>query len=256
MLAARLHVDGLRLEHLPQPVPGDGELLIHVRAAAITRDELTWPVDRLPAIPSYEVSGVVAATAAGVDGFSEGEEVFGLTPFDRDGVAAEYAIVPAAVIATKPRRLTHVESAALTLAGVSAWQGVFERGRLSEGERVRVTGERGGVGHLAVQLARDQLAPAGEPSDLVFDTVGGDALASAVESGARVVSVAEEREGVEYFVVEPDRAALIELARRADAGELEPAIDSVFSLEDAGAAFERVAERGKRGKVVLGVSEG
>src|SRR5262245_51850872 len=117
MLAARFDGDGIKLENLPQPVPGDGELLIGVRAAAITKDELTWPVDRLPAIPSYEMSGVVAAAGAAVDGFSEGEEVFALTPFDRDGVAAEYAIVPAAVVAPKPRRLTHVESAALTLAG-------------------------------------------------------------------------------------------------------------------------------------------
>jgi NADPH:quinone reductase-like Zn-dependent oxidoreductase len=255
MLAARLHADGIKVENLPQPVPGEGELLIRVHAAAITRDELTWPVDRLPAIPSYEVSGVVAAAAADVDGFAEGEEVFGLTPFDRDGVAAEYAIVAAAVMAPKPRRLTHVESAALTLAGLSAWQGLFDHGRLAEGERVRVLGERGGVGHLAAQLARDQLAVAGQPCALIFDTVGGDALAQASASGTRVVSVAEEREGVEYFVVEPDRASLIELAQRADAGELKPAIDSVFSLEDAPAAFARVAERGKRGKVVLSLGE-
>jgi NADPH:quinone reductase-like Zn-dependent oxidoreductase len=252
MLAARLHPNGIKVESLPQPVPSDGELLIRVHAAAITRDELTWPVDRLPAIPSYEVSGVVAAAG---DGFAEGEEVFGLTPFDRNGVAAEYAIVPAAVMAPKPRRLSHLESAALTLAGLTAWHGLFDHGRLAEGERVRVLGERGGVGHLAVQLSRRQLAAAGEPCTLVFDTVGGDALAQAAESGARVVSVAEEREGVEYFVVEPNRASLIELAQRADAGELKPAIDSVFSLEDALAAFARVAERGKRGKVVLSVSE-
>jgi NADPH:quinone reductase-like Zn-dependent oxidoreductase len=118
---------------------------------------------------------------------------------------------------------------------------------------VRVLGERGGVGHLAVQLARTQRAAAGEPCALVFDTVGGDGLARAAESGARIVSVAEEREGVEYFVVEPNRASLIELAQRAEARELKPAIDSVFSLQQAPAAFARVAERGKRGKVVLSV---
>jgi NADPH:quinone reductase-like Zn-dependent oxidoreductase len=255
MRAARLHADGIRVESLAQPVPGAGELLIRVHAAAITRDELTWPVDRLPAIPSYEVSGVVAAAGTDADGFTEGEEVFGLTPFDRDGVAAEYAVVPASVMAPKPRRLTHVESAALTLAGLTAWQGLFDHGRLGEGERVCVLGERGGVGHLAVQLARYQLAAAGQPCALVFDTVGGDALARAAASGARVVSVVEEREGIEYFVVEPNRASLIELAQRADAGELQPAIDSVFSLEDAPAAFARVAARGKRGKVVLGIGE-
>jgi NADPH:quinone reductase-like Zn-dependent oxidoreductase len=240
---------------MPQPVPGEGDLLIRVHAAAITRDELTWPVDRLPAIPSYEVSGVVLAPTGDAGGFAEGDEVFGLTPFDRDGVAAEYAVVPAAVVAAKPRRLTHVASAALTLAGLSAWQGLFDRGKLGAAERVRVLGESGGVGHLAVQLARGRLAAAGEPCDLVFDTAGGELLAQAVESGGRVVSVVEERDGIESFVVEPHGAQLVELARLADAGDLEPTIDSVFSLEDVGPAFARVAERGKRGKVVLSVVE-
>jgi NADPH:quinone reductase-like Zn-dependent oxidoreductase len=253
MLAARLHADGIKLERTPEPSPGEGELLVRVHAAAITRDELTWPVDRLPAIPSYEVSGVVAASAGDAGGFAEGDEVFGLTPFDRDGVAAEYAVVPATVVAPKPRRLTHVKSAALTLAGLSAWQGLFDQGRLGADEHVLVLGGHGAVGHLAVQLARGRLAAAGEPCDLVFDTAGGELLAQAVESDARVVSVAEEHDGVEYFVVEPNRGQLIELARLADAGDLEPAIDSVFSLEQVDQAFGRVAERGKRGKVVVSV---
>jgi NADPH:quinone reductase-like Zn-dependent oxidoreductase len=177
--------------------------------------------------------------------------VFALTPFDRDGVASDYAVVPAAVLAPKPRTLTHRESAALTLAGLAAWQGLFEHGALRDGERVRVLGAHGGVGHLAVQLAGDALAGPDERADLVFDTVGGDALAAAVGSAPRVVSRAEEVEGVTYFIVEPSRGQLIELARRADAGELKPAIDSVFPLEEARAAFARLSERGKSGKVVL-----
>jgi NADPH:quinone reductase-like Zn-dependent oxidoreductase len=255
MRVVRLHDDGLRIEELDVPRPGPGEALVRVHAAAITRDELTWPVDRLPAIPSHELSGVVADVAPGVRDVAEGDEVFALTPFDRDGVAAEYALAPAAVLVAKPRRLSHVESAALTLAGLSAWQGLFQHGALGEDERVLVLGERGGVGHLATQLARGRLGAPDEPCDLVFDTVGGDALATAVGSGARVVSVAEEAEGVNYFVVEPNGSQLIELARLANAGELQPAIDSVFPLEDAAAAFARLAERGKRGKVVLRVAE-
>jgi NADPH:quinone reductase-like Zn-dependent oxidoreductase len=144
-----------------------------------------------------------------------------------------------------------VQSAALTLAGLSAWQGLFEHGALRDGDRVRILGERGGVGHLAAQLARDAVAGPDEHVDLVFDTVGGDALAAAVGSAPRVVSIAEEADGVTYFIVEPSRAQLVELARRADAGELEPAIDSVFLLGEARAAFARLSERGKRGKVVL-----
>jgi NADPH:quinone reductase-like Zn-dependent oxidoreductase len=254
MRAVRLHRMGLAVEELEVPRPGKGEALVRVHAAAITRGELTWPGDRLPAIPSYELSGVVAELAPDVRDVAAGDEVFALTPFDRDGVAAEYAVVPAAVLAPRPRNVTHVESAALPLAGLTAWQGLFEHGGLREGERVRVLGASGGVGHLAVQLARGQLAAAGEPSDLVFDTVGGEVLARCIRSARRVVSVAEEAEGATYFVVEPSRAQLVELARRAGAGELRADIDSVFPLEEAGAAFARVDERGKRGKVVLGVT--
>ena len=108
MRQLRLHPDGLRLEEADRPVPGEGEVLVRVHAAAITRGELEWPTDRLPAVPSYELSGVLAET---------GEEVFALTPFDRDGVAADYAAVPRAVLAPKPASLTHVEAAALPMGG-------------------------------------------------------------------------------------------------------------------------------------------
>jgi len=254
MRAVRLHEDGLRIEQLPVPEPDAGEALVRVHAAALTRDELTWPVDRLPATPSYELSGVVAGVAGDVRGVAEAHEVFALTPFDRDGVAAEYAVVPAAALARRPRTLSHAECAALTLAGLSAWQGLFDHGALREDERVRVLGERGGVGHLAVQLAGGRLAAPGEPCDLVFDTIGGDPLAAAVGSARRVVSVAEEADGIAYFVVEPNRSQLLELARLAEADQLRPAIDSVFPLVEAGAAFGRVAERGKSGKVILQIT--
>ena len=130
-------------------------------------------------------------------------------------------------------------------------QGLFEHGALRDGERVRVLGAQGGVGHLAVQLAGEALAGPDERVDLVFDTAGGDALRAAVGSAPRIVSVAEEADGVSHFIVEPSRPGLVELARRADAGELKPAIDSVFPLEEARAAFARLSERDKRGKVVL-----
>jgi NADPH:quinone reductase-like Zn-dependent oxidoreductase len=141
------------------------------------------------------------------------------------------------------------------MPGLTAWQGLFEHGALREGERVTILGATGGVGHVAVQLAREQLAVEGDKSDLVFDTVGGDALTSAIESASRVVSVAAEAAGATYFVVEPNRAQLAELGRRAEGGELVPAIDSIFALEEAEAAFGRVAEHGKNGKVVLRVAD-
>ena len=241
MLAVRLHADDLKVEEIETPSPGPGEALVRVHAAAITRDELEWPVDRLPAIPSYELSGVVV---------DSGDEVYALTPFDRDGVAAEYAVVPADVLAPKPLRVSHVEAAALPMGGLTAWQALFVHGGLAEGERVLITGASGGVGHIAVQLARHAGATVVEngPADLVFDTRGGD-----VPAGDRVVTVAEEMPGATYFIVEPDREQLLELRTLVDAGELRVEVDSVFPLRQARAAFDRVAAHGKRGKVVLDV---
>ncbi len=255
----------LAIEEVPSPRPGAGEVVVRVHAAAITRDELDWPTDRLPATPSYELSGVVEEVGAAVDDVAAGDAVYALTPFDRDGAAAELALVPAAVLAPKPRAIGHVESAALPLAGLSAWQGLFDHGRLEAGEHVLVVGPAGGVGHLATQLARERgahvidHADGAIDADLVFDTVGGDVLARAVGSlreGGRFVSVAAAPPtdlGGTYFVVEPNRDQLVELARLVDAGTLRPSIDAVFPLEDVRAAFERVASRGKRGKVVLEV---
>jgi len=241
MKTVRLHADGLRLEELPRPEPGPDDVLVRVHAAAITRDELTWPTDRLPATPSYELSGVVDAS---------GEEVIALTPFDRDGVAAEWAVVPRSVLAPKPPGLSHQEAAALPMPGLSAWQGVVVHGRLRAGERVLVTGAHGGVGHVAAQLVERLgavLVDDGESCDLLFDTTGGEPLARNANAAARIVTIAAEAPNAHYFVVEPDGAQLAALP------ELHPQVDAVFPLEEYDAAFARTAQRGKRGKVVLRV---
>jgi len=290
-------IDGLNFEQVQIPAVGSGEALVRVHAAAITRDELEWPVDRLPAIPSYELSGVIAALGRNVSDLSAGDAVWALTSFDRDGAAAEYAAVPTSFLAPKPRSLGHVESAAIPLAGLTAWQGLFEHGRLREGERVLIHGAAGGVGQFATQLSRwrgayvigtassqvvledvrtlgadeviDRSAvrfeEALDPVDLVFDTVGGEVLTrsgAVLRKGGRLVSVADEppvavREKVQtmYFVVEPNREQLVELARLVDEGIVRPAIDSVFPLAEARSAFERVMMPGKRGKVVLKVGD-
>lgn len=302
MWAIRLHAPGgpaaLVLERIETPVPQAGEALVQVHAAAITPDELGWPMDRLPATPSYELSGEVAAVGSDVITLTVGEPVWALSGFDRDGAAAEYVVVPVALLASKPRMLDHEQSAAVPLSALSAWQGLFDHGRLKEGERVLIHGAAGGVGHFATQLARGRGAyvigttsPASaerardfgahevldaakvrfedplEPVDLVFDTVGGEILErslAAIRPGGRLVSVAEEppeiapgrKIEVTYFVVEPNREQLVQLAGMIDAGELRPAIDSVFPLSDARAAFERSLASGKRGKVVLRVVGG
>ncbi len=127
MRVVRLRAAGgpeqLAVEEADRPRPGPMEALVRVHAAAITRGELEWPVDRLPAIPSYELSGVVEEVGPGVAGVAAGDEVFALTPFDRDGVAADYTAVPAELLVPRPQALGHAESAAIPLPALTAWQG-------------------------------------------------------------------------------------------------------------------------------------
>jgi NADPH:quinone reductase-like Zn-dependent oxidoreductase len=277
----------LAVEDAERPRPGPGEALVRVHAAAITRGELDWPVDRLPAIPSYELSGVVEEVGPGAAGVAAGDEVFALTPFDRDGVAADYAVLPAELLVARPRALRHVESAAIPLPALTARQGLFDHGRLGAGERVLIHGAAGVVGGYAVQLAgaggayvigtaraadlgsvrelgaheaidaATSIEDAVAPVDVVFDTVGGEQLRrspSVLRTGGRLVSVVEAPpgEGV-HFIVEPDRDELESLARLADAGELRPPPIEAFPLASAREAFARSLERGRRGKVVLAV---
>jgi NADPH:quinone reductase-like Zn-dependent oxidoreductase len=290
MRVVRLRAAGgpeqLVLDETDKPRPGPMEALVRVHAAAITRGELGWPVDRLPAIPSYELSGVIEEVGAGVAGVAEGDEVFALTPFDRDGVAADYVAVRADLLVPRPRGLGHAESAAIPLPALTAWQGLFDHGRLGSGERVLIHGAAGSVGGLAVQLARaadahvigtaspadlDYVLEVGahdvaadgfedvlEPVDVVFDTVGGERLRrsrAVLRPGGRLVSVAEEPPGGGvYFVVEPNRDQLRSLANLVIGGELRPPSVEVFPLTSAPEAFARSLERGRRGKVVLSVA--
>lgn len=284
MQAVRLHAPGdLRYETVETPALRPGDALVEVHAAAITRNELEWPVDRLPAVPSYEVSGVVAAIAPEVESVAVGDALYGLTSFDRNGAAATYAAVPAKMLAPKPTSVGHVEAAAIPMPALTAWQGLFDRGGLQAGERVVILGATGGVGHVATQLARhrgahvvgvsrraaeipgadevvgdDRIEDAVATADLVFDTAGGDALrrSAAALRGGRLVSVAEEPPagaGI-YFVVEQSGEQLREIARLVDEGALRVAIDSTFPLSEAPTAFERSLTAGKRGKVVLEVA--
>ena len=242
MRVVRLRAPGgpeqLALEEVDRPRPGPGEALVRVLAAAITRGELEWPLDRLPAIPSYELSGVVEELGAGVAGVAAGDEVFALTRFDHDGVAADYAAVPADLLVPRPRALSQAESAATPLPALTAWQGLFDHGQLDAGKRVLINGAAGSVGGFAVQLARaagarvigtasaanrESLLDLGahqvvdgathfenalRPVDVVFDTVGGEPLRrspAVLRAGGRLISVAEgPPDGGLYFIVVPN----------------------------------------------------
>ncbi len=166
MTALRAHHRGgpeqLVVERAPRPVAGPGELLVEVHAAAITFDELTWDLswtrdgrDRTPVIPSHELSGVVVGRGPDQPGDAPdiGSAVFGMIPFDRDGAAAEYAVVPSVDVAATPDGCTHVEASALPLAAATAWQALVTHAHTQPGDRVLVQGGAGGVGSFAVQIA-------------------------------------------------------------------------------------------------------
>jgi NADPH:quinone reductase-like Zn-dependent oxidoreductase len=155
-------LDVLSLQEVARPTPGHGELLVRVHAAAVN------PVDalvrggqtkgfidvELPHVPGYDISGTVEATGAAADGFAAGDPVFAMLPLTRGGGYADYAIVTASDAAAKPARLSHAESAALPLVSLTAWQALVEIAALSAGQRVLVHGGSGGVGSMAIQIAK------------------------------------------------------------------------------------------------------
>ena len=219
MKAIRMHeptgVSGLVWEEVPDATPGLCDVLVKVAACGITHNVLDWPIwtcraghQRTSVIPGNEVSGVVAALGYGTAGFAVGDEVFGLTDQLRDGAAAEYVAVEARNVALKPQTVDHINAAAVPRAGLTAWQALFDHGKLAKGQTVVIHGAGGAVGSTAVQLARwagaqvigtgrshsrelvtelgadrfialdaDRLEDAAGQADLVLDTIGGEVLA-------------------------------------------------------------------------------
>jgi NADPH:quinone reductase-like Zn-dependent oxidoreductase len=205
-----------------------------------------------------------------------GQRVFGLADWARNGSLAEYAAVETRNLAPLPIDIDHTVAAALPISGLSAWQGLFDHGRLSAGQTVLIHGAAGGVGSIAVQLAREvgarvigtgrtadrdravalgvhtfldleteKLEDAGEV-DVVFDVIGGDILARSaalVRAGGTLVTIAEPpktrpRDGrAMYLLVEPDRARLADLAARVRDGRLKPVVGAVLPLAEAAAAL-------------------
>jgi NADPH:quinone reductase-like Zn-dependent oxidoreductase len=232
----------------------------------------------------------VAALGLGTTGVAVGDEVYGLIDGYRDGAAAEYIAIEARDLAPKPASVDDVHAAAIPQAGLTAWQALFDHGRLQAGQTVVVHGAAGSVGSTAVQLARwagatvigtgraaarslaielgaDEFVDvesegldAVQGADVVFDTIGGDVLAHSpalVRPGGALVSVAapppDDRDDIRlvFFIREPSRAQLVELARLTDAGRLRPQVGAVYPLEKAREAFLAKDGHGVPGKVVL-----
>ena len=196
MKAVRAHERGgpevLRYEDAPVPEVGSNEVLVEVHAAAVTPGELGWDetwqsangADRTPVVPSHEFSGVVARVGGDVSSLTPGSEVYGLIDFNHDGAAAEFVSLPQEAVVRRPVRLSHVESAALPLAALTAWQALADHADLQRGERVFIQGGAGGVGSLAVQLAKalgaEVTATANEDDQQLVKELGADRVVPSV----------------------------------------------------------------------------
>lgn len=166
MKAIRIHAYGgpevLRYEEAPRPHLAEGDVLVRVHAAGI--NPVDWKVRQgylrqmipytLPFIPGWDVSGVVEEVGPGAQGFAVGDEVYSRPDIARDGAYAEYIAVRASELARKPRTLSHVEAAGVPLAGITAWQALFDVGGLEAGQTVLIHAASGGVGSFAVQFAK------------------------------------------------------------------------------------------------------
>src|SRR5205807_6918083 len=213
----------LRVEDWERPEPGDGEVLIAVRAASV--NPVDWKIRRgsserqLPAVLGNDVSGTVEESRA--DDFAEGDQVFG---FAASGGYAEFATASASAIAKKPDEVTHEQAASIPVAGLTAWRALDDRGGVERGQTVLIAGAAGGVGHFAVQFAKlagarvigtgssrnrdfvlglgadeyvdytqQDVAETVNGVDLAFDTVGGDttqSLVPTVREGGIIVTIA------------------------------------------------------------------
>ncbi len=294
-------VGGLSLTDLPYPHAAENDVIVRVHAAEFTPGELDWPAtwtdragrDRTPSVPGHELSGVVVELGYGTTGLTVGQRVFGLTDWTRNGSLAEYTAVEARNLAPLPADIDHTVAAA-PISGLTAWQGLFDHGRLRTGQTVLIHGAAGGVGSIAVQLARavgariigtgraadrhtalglgvdafldlqaDHLEDAGEV-DVVFDVIGGDILdrsTALVRAGGTLVSIAappkvrpEDGRAI-FFVVEPDRARLADLAQRLRDGRLKPIVGAIRTLPEMPAAFAPGRPRAA-GKTIIQVTEG
>jgi NADPH:quinone reductase-like Zn-dependent oxidoreductase len=275
---------GLKLVERPEPQAAINDVVVQVHASGFVGTELTWPStwtdrldrDRTPTIPGHELAGLVTALGYGTTGLSLGQRVFGLADWYRDGTLAEHVAMEARNLAPLPGDVDFTVGASLPISGLTAWQGLFQHGRLRAGQSVLVHGAAGAVGSMVIQLARESgayLIGTGRAADrkkaldfgaqefvdlendaledvggvdLVFDLIGGDIgkqSARLVRAGGTLVCVvgpceARPTDGLAVdFVVEADRAQLSAIVQRVRDGRLRTNIGTVAPLDDAVAAL-------------------
>jgi NADPH:quinone reductase-like Zn-dependent oxidoreductase len=289
---------GMTLMERPEPQAAINDVVVQVRASGYVSTELEWPstwTDRVgrgrtPTIPGHELAGVVTALGYGTTGLSIGQRVFGLTDWYRDGTLAEYAAVEARNLAPLPGDVDFTVGASLPISGLTAWQGLFEHGRVQAGQIVLVHGAAGAVGSMVTQLAREAGAyviGTGRAADrqkaldfgarefvdlenvpledvgrvhLVFDVIGGDIgtrSAGVIRPGGTLVTIAGPTEtrpadGLAIdFVLVSDRAQLGEIVQRVRDGRLRTNIGNIATLDDAVAALNPTERR--KGKTIIRV---
>jgi len=289
---------GMKLVERPAPKAAINDVIVQIHASGFVPTELTWPStwsdrlnrDRTPTIPGHELAGVVTALGYGTTGLSVGQRVFGLADWYRDGTLADYIAIEARNLAPLPGDVDFTVGASLPISGLTAWQGLFEHGRLRAGQSVLAHGAAGAVGSMVTQLAHEfgayvigtgraadrqkaldfganEFVDLGNDSledvgnvDLVFDLIGGDIgkrSARLVRAGGTLVSIVgpsetQPADGLAIdFVVESDRAQLSEIVQRVRDGRLRTNIGTVSSLDDAVAAFNPTERRS--GKTVIRV---
>lgn len=281
----------LELAEVECPAPISTEVLVRVIAAGVnpvdckTRrgDGVSRWVGPPPFIVGWDVCGVIEAVGYGVTRFDVGDLAFGMPRFPRQaGGYAEFVTAPSRQLAHVPEAISPIEAAALPLAALTAWQSLVEAAQLREGQTVLVHGASGGVGHLAVQIARargatvvatagrtDRKALSTRDADVTLDLVGANdtlALVETLRSGGLLLAVAEgageeakrRAKALDVRVVEPlvepDGHGLEEVCRLIEAGVLKVNIDETFPLERAADAHSRLERGGLKGKLVLEVS--
>ncbi|MGO4592823.1 NADP-dependent oxidoreductase [Leifsonia sp. 2TAF2] len=288
---------GMQLVDRPEPTPAINDVIVEVHAAAYVPTEVDWPStwadragkDRAPSILGHDVAGVVSALGYGTTGLTVGQRVFGISDWHRDGTLAEYVAVESRNLAPLPGDVDFTVGASLPISGLTAWQGLFQHGRLRSGQTVLAHGAAGAVGTMVTQLAReagayvigtgratdrekaldygvhefvdlenDDLDDVGGV-DLVFDVIGGaiqEKSALLIRPGGTLVTVTGlgdvRPDGLSVdFVVESVPSQLAEIVQRVRDGRLRTNIDEVAPLADAVAALNPTRRR--KGKTVISI---